>query len=146
LSAPATRARFEANPDRYSLSTGARANVTRESRGEGEAVTHSRLSGALGALWSLWEQDQNDVHIFANFRNTFKPAAFDFSLAENEGVLAPETSDSYEGGLKVRALNGTVDFEASAFHMNSRSGLADGTRSSDGACNSLVIDVVPLGP
>jgi outer membrane receptor protein involved in Fe transport len=103
---------------RFTLSAGTRANVTRESRGEGEAVTHSRLSGTLGALWSLWEQDVNHVRFFANLRSTFKPAAFDFSLAENEGVLAPETSDSYEGGLKVRALNGTVDFEASAFHMN----------------------------
>jgi iron complex outermembrane receptor protein len=58
------------------------------------------------------------VRLFANYKNTFKPAAFDFSLAENEGVLDPETSQSYEGGLKVRALEGRLDFEASAFHMD----------------------------
>ena len=56
--------------------------------------------------------------MFANYRNTFKPAAFDFGLAENEGVLDPETSRSYEGGVKVRALEGLVDVEASAFQMD----------------------------
>jgi iron complex outermembrane receptor protein len=58
------------------------------------------------------------VHVFVNYRDTFKPAAFDFSLAENEGVLDPETSRSYEGGVKVRALDGRVDLEASAFRMD----------------------------
>jgi iron complex outermembrane recepter protein len=99
------------------LSAGARANLTRESHGEGAAVTHSRLSGQVGALWSLWTQDQNHLKAFANFRSTFKPAAFDFSLVENEGVLEPETSTSYEGGVKMRGFNGAVDFEASYFDM-----------------------------
>ena len=58
------------------------------------------------------------MRLFANYRDTFKPAAFDFSLAENEGMLEPETSRSYEGGVKVRALDGRLDVEASAFHMD----------------------------
>ena len=66
----------------------------------------------------VWEQGVNHVRLFANYRNTFKPAAFDFSLAENEGVLDPETSRSYEGGVKLRALEGHIDFEASAFRMD----------------------------
>ena len=33
-------------------------------------------------------------------------------------MLKPETSQSYEGGLKVRALDGRVDVEASAFRMD----------------------------
>jgi iron complex outermembrane recepter protein len=56
--------------------------------------------------------------LFANYRSTFKPAAFDFSLAENEGVLDPETSRSYETGIKVRAGGGRLDVEASAFRMD----------------------------
>jgi iron complex outermembrane receptor protein len=95
-----------------------RFNSTAESRGEGAEVTHNRLSGSVGALLGLFERDVDHVRLFVNYRNTFKPAAFDFSLAENEGVLDPETSQSYEAGLKVRTLDGRVDFEASAFHMN----------------------------
>jgi len=104
--------------DRFSLSTGLRLNSTAESRGEGAEITHTRLSGSVGALLGLVERDVDHVRLFANYRNTFKPAAFDFSLAENEGVLDPETSQSYETGLKVRTLSGRLDFEASAFRMD----------------------------
>jgi len=104
--------------NRFSLSGGLRLNSTAESRGEGAEVTHTRLSGSVGTILGLFERDADHVRLFANYKNTFKPAAFDFSLAENEGVLDPETSQSYEGGLKVRALEGRLDFEASAFHMD----------------------------
>jgi len=104
--------------NRLSLSGGLRLNSTAESRGEGAEVTHTRLSGSVGTILGLFERDADHVRLFANYKNTFKPAAFDFSLAENEGVLDPETSQSYEGGLKVRALEGRLDFEASAFHMD----------------------------
>lgn len=103
---------------RFTLTGGLRLNLTRESRGEGEAVSNTKPSGSVGALYSLWEHDGDHVKLFANYRNTFKPAAFDFSLAENEGVLDPETSNSYEGGLKVRTMQGRVDVEASAFRMD----------------------------
>ncbi len=103
---------------RLTLNGGLRLNATTESRGEGAEVTHSRLSGAVGAIFGLWEQDADHVRVFANYRNTFKPAAFDFSLAENEGVLNPETSQSYEAGVKVRGVGGRLDVEASAFRMD----------------------------
>ena len=103
---------------RVTLSAGLRLNATTESRGEGASVTHARPSGSLGASVSLWERGVDHVRAFANYRDTFKPAAFDFSLAENEGVLDPETSRSYEGGVKLRAMDGLVDVEASAFRMN----------------------------
>ncbi len=100
------------------LSGGLRANLTNERRGEGEGVSNTRLSGSVGALLGLWERGADHVRVFANYRNTFKPAAFDFSLAENEGVLDPETSGSYEGGVKTRSLDGRVDVEVSAFRMD----------------------------
>ena len=103
---------------RFTLNGGIRLNATSEKRGESNEVTHSRLAGGVGAIYGLWEQSTDHVRLFANYRNTFKPAAFDFSLAENEGVLDPETSRSYEGGLKVRAMEGRVDVEASAFQMD----------------------------
>ena len=103
---------------RLIVSGGVRMNSTSERRGEGEEVQHARVSGSAGIVVGLWERGSNHIRAFANYRNTFKPAAFDFSLAENEGVLDPETSISYESGLKVSALDGLLDLEASAFRMN----------------------------
>lgn len=103
---------------RVSLTGGLRLNVTNESRGEGASVSHTRPSGSLGALFGLWEKGDDHLRVFGNYRNTFKPAAFDFSLAENEGVLDPETSTSYEGGVKLRTMEGRVDVEVSAFDMD----------------------------
>jgi outer membrane receptor protein involved in Fe transport len=100
------------------ISSGVRLNATVERRGEGRSVTHARPSGSIGAIVSLWQRGADHVKVFADYRNTFKPAAFDFSLAENEGVLDPETARSVEGGLKVRVAGGRLDVEASAFHMN----------------------------
>ncbi len=103
---------------RLTLSAGLRINATQERRGEGASVTHTRPSGSVGALLGLWEQGGDHVRAFVNYRDTFKPAAFDFSLAENEGVLDPETSRSYEGGLKVRTMDARLDLEASVFRMD----------------------------
>jgi iron complex outermembrane receptor protein len=110
----------EWRPDpRLTLSAGLRLNSTSERRGDADAVTNSRVSGGLGALFSLWEQGLDHVRLFANYRDTFKPAAVDFGLgAADEDVLKPETSQSYEGGVKFRGLDGRVDVEASYFHMD----------------------------
>src|SRR5215218_2874647 len=109
----------EAQPAaRVRVSAGVRLNATVERRGEGESVTHVRPSGSVGAIFSLLERGPDHLKVFADYRNTFKPAAFDFSLAENEGVLEPETSHSYEGGLKARIARGRVDVEATAFRMD----------------------------
>jgi iron complex outermembrane recepter protein len=103
---------------RWHLSSGVRLNVTWERHGEGGGATHARPAGSVGAIVGVWEQGANHVRLFANYRDTFKPAAFDFSLAENEGVLDPETARSYEGGVKLRAAGGRVDVEASGFRMD----------------------------
>jgi outer membrane receptor protein involved in Fe transport len=109
----------EWRPDpRLTLSAGVRLNQTMEKRDADATVTNTRLSGSLGVLYGLWERGPNHVRVFANARDTFKPAAFDFSLAEGEGVLKPETSRSYEGGFKVRTLDGKLDLEASAFKFD----------------------------
>ena len=100
------------------LSGGLRMNATSEKRGEGAETTHSKLSGSLGALLGLWENGPDHLRAFANYRSTFKPAAFDFGLAENEGVLDPETSNSYEAGLKASTMQGRLDLEASIFQMD----------------------------
>jgi outer membrane receptor protein involved in Fe transport len=103
---------------RLRLSGGLRLNADHERRGEGAGKMHVRPSGSAGVTFALWEGGADHVRLFANYRDTFKPAAFDFSLAENEGLLEPETARSYEGGVKVRANGGRAIFEASAFRLN----------------------------
>jgi outer membrane receptor protein involved in Fe transport len=93
-------------------------NATVERRGEGASTTHARPAGSVGVIFSAWQHGVNHLKVFGNYRDTFKPAAFDFSLAENEGVLEPETARSYEGGVKIRAAEGRLDVEASGFRMN----------------------------
>jgi outer membrane receptor protein involved in Fe transport len=104
--------------DRLHVSTGLRLNATVERHGEGASTTHARPAGSVGAIVSLWQRGPDHVKVFGNYRDTFKPAAFDFSLAENEGVLKPETARSYEGGVKARAARGRFDLEASGFRMD----------------------------
>ena len=116
---------------KLTLSGGVRLNVTLEERGENETAAQKaagkdalqknvRPSGTIGALATLWERGTNHVKAYATYRDTFKPAAVDFGLGENEveGVLKPETSRSVDAGLKARMLDGRVDFEVDAFRMN----------------------------
>src|SRR5438067_6306406 len=103
---------------RVHVSTGIRLNATWERRGESDGTTHVRPAGSVGAIVGIWEHGADHVRLFANYRDTFKPAAFDFSLAENEGILEPETARSYEGGVKLRAAGGRFDLEASGFRMD----------------------------
>ncbi|MEP7118179.1 MAG: TonB-dependent receptor [Acidobacteriota bacterium] len=110
-------AEFTPHP-RLRISTGLRLNATVERRGEGENVTHTRPAGSAGVVLTAWDHGVDHLNVFADYRNTFKPAAFDFSLAENEGVLDPETADSIEGGVKLRLAHGRVDVEASGFRMD----------------------------
>ena len=93
-------------------------NAGWERRGESGGSTYVRPGGSAGILFGVREHGADHVRLFANYRDTFKPAAFDFSLAENEGILRPETARSYEAGVKVRAAGGRLHLEASTFRMN----------------------------
>jgi outer membrane receptor protein involved in Fe transport len=127
---------FEWRPTaRVTFSGGARLNVTFEERGGGEdeaaraageqdaGQTNVRPSGSAGVLVSLWQRGANHARVYASYRSTFKPAAFDFGLGEEgegetEALLKPETANNYEVGLKVRALDGRVDLEADVFRLD----------------------------
>ena len=116
------------------VSGGVRLNITFEERGENETAaaqaagekdegqTHVRPSASIGASLTAWEQGANHVRIYGNYRNTFKPAAFDFGIGqaevEGEGLLKPETAQSFEGGTKIQAMDGRASFEASVFRMD----------------------------
>ena len=116
---------------RLRIDAGVRLNITSEEREGGDSETPTgaedagvqtnvRPGGSIGAIWSAWAQGADHVRLFADYRNTFKPAAVDFGIGEGEveGPLKPETSQSYEGGLKARAWQGRVGIEATAFLMD----------------------------
>jgi iron complex outermembrane receptor protein len=94
-----------------------------EEEGE-EEVENTRLSGSAAISFIAWESGSDRVRLFADYRNTYKPAAFDFGLGEEEGgeegegILEPETADSFEVGLKSRLADNRLSIEVAAFHMD----------------------------
>ena len=91
---------------------------------EGEGATGSdsasftRASGAAGVSWLAWAEGAHAVWAYADFRNTFKPAALDFGPDADDEILEPETAISWEVGLKGRHGRGVFDWELSAFQMD----------------------------
>ena len=119
----------------WRLEAGLRLNRTEEERGEGEEPAAEasgeedkrddfRPSGGVGVTWTAWQRDQDLLRLFGNWKNTFKPAAIDFNLAEDPaaegegGILKPETSNSYEAGLKSELLDRALRLELLGFVMD----------------------------
>ena len=129
-------ANFEWTPAAaWRLEAGARLNHTEEERGEGEEEEQAaggeedkrddtRLSGGLGATFTPWQRGHDLLAVFANWKNTFKPAAIDFNLAEDpaaegeSGILKPESSNSYELGVKAELFDRALRLEAAGFLMD----------------------------
>src|SRR5205085_9885858 len=81
----------------------------------------ARVGANVGAIFTNWQHNQDSVGLYANYRDTFKPAAIDFGIGESLGgelILEPETSRSVEGGIKSRFLDRRVEVEASGFLMD----------------------------
>jgi iron complex outermembrane receptor protein len=123
--------------ERLRLEAGIRLNRTDEEReGKEEAKApkppeeganrqeNTRLSGSAGAAFTVWQHGPDRLNLVAMYKNTFKPAAFDFGLAEGgeegeeEGLLKPETAASYELGVKGRLLDARLSYEVMGFLMD----------------------------
>jgi iron complex outermembrane receptor protein len=78
----------------------------------------SRLSGTLGVSYALWVDDPDRLTAFADYRNTYKPAAIDFGPEAESAILLPETAQSWEAGMKGVLAGGRIDWEFSAFRMD----------------------------
>lgn len=125
---------FEWTPlERLRIDAGVRLNATREHRADRDAGagtqssdsrTDVRAGASVGAIFTTWQQNQDSLRMFVNYRDTFKPAAIDFGIGEDEAggggeqLLKPETSRSVEGGIKGRFWDRRVEAEASAFLMD----------------------------
>jgi iron complex outermembrane receptor protein len=120
---------------RWHFMAGARLNRTAEDREAGEEPLNgeepgeeegeeegsdtrnvTRGSGMVGVSWLAWQQDANGLWVYADYRNTYKPAALDFGPEAEPEILEPETANSYELGLKGR--HGRFDWELSGFQMD----------------------------
>lgn len=119
---------------RWHFMAGARLNYTAEDREAGEEPLNgeepegeqeeggsdkrnvTRGSGMVGVSWLAWQQDANGIWVYADYRNTYKPAALDFGPEAEPEILEPETANSYELGLKGR--HGRFDWELSGFQMD----------------------------
>src|SRR5436309_7378461 len=120
----------------WRLEAGARLNYTHEERGGGEeeqpaggqgekGLNTWRASGGVGATWTAWQREHDSIRLFGNWKNSFKPAAVDLNLAEEaagggegEGILKPETANSFEAG--VRARRGRFALDVGGFFMDFR--------------------------
>lgn len=110
---------------RLRIDAGGRLNrTTEESRGQDpdhvlhDRRTFTRGSGILGATFRLYESGGNNLFLFTDYRNSFKPAAIDFGPEAEGEILDPETATSYEAGAKGRLLDGLLFWQASAFQMD----------------------------
>lgn len=118
---------------------GVRLNMTFEEGGDAEplatqgtqkeqGITHVRPGLNLGAIYTVWERGSDFAHVYGDYRNTFKVAAFDFGLGQVTGaneaaeeagrLLDPETAQSIEAGVKTQLMNGKAGFDASVFRLD----------------------------
>lgn len=85
---------------------------------ESVSKTIIRPSETIGVSYQLWAAAKDQVVVYADFRNAFKPAAIDFGPDYTPDLLSPETAQSYEAGLKAAALDGRLTYQAELFLMN----------------------------
>ncbi len=103
------------------IDLGARLNHTTERRDTADAGgsdsasrTTTRGSGGAGVTWAAVSRGAGTLALFANYRNTFKPAAIDFGPDAETDILRPETGQSYEIGAKGR-VGSRLEWESSLF-------------------------------
>jgi iron complex outermembrane receptor protein len=117
--------------DRWDVLGGIRFNETYEHKNSSDLIlpppqlasesvskTMLRPSETLGVSFRTWALDKDEIVIYADFRNAFKPSAVDFGPDYTPDLLSPETAKSYEAGLKGSAADGRLTYQAELFLMN----------------------------
>jgi len=87
---------------------------------ESQSRTFTKLSGSIGGDYTILSSGPSSVSLFADYRNTFKPAAIDFGPEAEVEILDPETASSYEIGAKGRLADGRLRWTTSLFQMDFR--------------------------
>ncbi|HYL00433.1 MAG TPA: TonB-dependent receptor [Steroidobacteraceae bacterium] len=123
-------------PDtRWDLLVGVRLNETREHKlssdltlppftptpaydVQGARRNITRPTETAGVSYRAWREGSDELIVYADFRNAFKPSALDFGPDYQPAVLLPETARSYEAGLKGVAADGRLTWQAQAFRVD----------------------------
>jgi iron complex outermembrane recepter protein len=85
-----------------------------------DARTNAAWSGDIAALIPLVQHETSGLsaaNLYASWKSSFKPAAPNLTEAEGAEILDPERTHSLEVGLKTRALDHQLSFDASWFDM-----------------------------
>jgi iron complex outermembrane receptor protein len=113
----------------WTVLLGVRFNDVEETR-EGETEVDSvetpatvkdsetRPGGAIGVTWQAWHSGLDDLVLYANARDTFKPAAIDFGPEAEVDPLEPETARSVEFGVRTALADSRLHLDASVFRMD----------------------------
>jgi iron complex outermembrane receptor protein len=80
--------------------------------------TDVRPTETVGLSYKAWRAGADELVIYADYRNAFKPSALDFGPDYTPDVLLPETAQSYEAGLKSALDDGRLSFQAELFQLN----------------------------
>lgn len=77
-----------------------------------------RGTSMVGASDRVWRQGPDEIVLYVDYRDSFKPAAIDFGPDYTPDVLAPETAQNYEGGVRGQLFGGLLHYDASAFQVD----------------------------
>ncbi len=125
-------AQLDVKPDdRWDITAGVRINETYEHKVSSDLVlpppqldseiasrTVIRPSETVGASYRLWSRDRDQLIVYADYRNAFKPSALDFGPDYTPDILLPETAQSYEVGLKGAVDDGRLTLQAELFRLD----------------------------
>jgi len=129
-------AQLDWKPDaRWDLLVGLRLNETREDKlssdltlppftpaeqyaADSESRDVVRPTETAGVSYRAWNAGKDELVMYADFRNAFKPSALDFGPDYQPAVLLPETAKSYEAGLKGVAADGRLAWQVEAFRLD----------------------------
>jgi iron complex outermembrane recepter protein len=115
--------------DAFNVVAGLRLSQTEEMQeGEDDSTTpptqvslkdtNTRLSGVVGASFSAWRSGNDALTLYADYRNGFKPIAAELGPEPEVNILRPETSVSYEVGMKGNLVDGRLHYDTSLFQMD----------------------------
>jgi len=80
--------------------------------------TDNRWAGAFGTTYRFWQDGKDFLTVYANYRDTFKPAVVDFGPEAEFDILKPEDAKSGELGIKGQHLDGHFEWDLSVFRMD----------------------------
>jgi iron complex outermembrane receptor protein len=80
--------------------------------------TMIRPTETLGVSYRASVDGKNEVVVYADVRNAFKPAAIDFGPDYRPNLLSPETTQGYEVGVKAAAADGRITWQAELFQLD----------------------------